>query len=305
MEPDPAAVRDYFLGLQTALCAALESVDGSAAFGLDAWERPGGGGGRTRILAGGGVFEKAGVAFSHVVGSALPPTASARRPELAGKAWSAVGVSLVLHPTNPYVPTTHANIRFFAAGAEGAAPTWWFGGGWDLTPYYGFEEDAVAWHRAARAAVSPFGPTLYPRFKKACDDYFFLRHRGEARGVGGLFFDDFDELGFDACFALARSVGDAFIGAYQPIVARRKGMAYGEREREHQLRRRGRYVEFNLLQDRGTLFGLQSGGKTESILMSLPPLVRWDYRAAPPAGSAEARLVDAFLTPRDWLGDGA
>jgi len=303
MEPDPAAVRAYLLGLQDSICAALESEDGSARFGLDAWERPEGGGGRTRILAGGAVIEKAGVAFSHVVGATLPPSASARRPELAGQPWSALGVSVVVHPRNPYVPTSHANVRFFVAGAESAAPAWWFGGGWDLTPFYGFEEDAVDWHRAARAALEPFGTQLHGRFKKACDDYFFLRHRGEPRGIGGLFFDDFDELGFGRSFALARSVGDAFLGAYRPIVARRKATPHGEREREHQLRRRGRYVEFNLLQDRGTLFGLQSGGRAESILMSLPPLARWDYGAAPPPGSPEARLLEVFLKPRDWLGD--
>lgn len=247
------------------------------------------------------MFEKAGVGFSHVVGTALPPSATVRRPELAGRPWSALGVSVVLHPKNPFAPTTHANVRFFVAGTETGAPTWWFGGGWDLTPYYGFEEDAVSWHRAARAAVAPFGPSLYPRFKKACDEYFFLRHRGEARGVGGLFFEDFDELGFERSFALARSIGDAFCGAYRPIVVRRKDVVFGEREREHQLRRRGRYVEFNLLQDRGTLFGLQSGGRTESILMSLPPLVRWDFGSEAAAGSPEARLVEEFLRPRDWL----
>jgi coproporphyrinogen III oxidase len=280
----------------------LESEDGAMLFSDEKWKRAEGGGGRTRILSGGAVFEKAGVAFSHVVGAALPPAASARRPEIAGKPWIALGVSVVIHPWNPYVPTCHANVRFFVAGADSPAPTWWFGGGWDLTPFYGFEEDAVHWHRVAHGAVAPFGESLHPRFKKWCDDYFFLRHRGEPRGIGGLFFDDFDELGFERCFALMRSVGDAFIPAYQPIVARRKAARYGEREREHQLRRRGRYVEFNLLQDRGTLFGLQSGGRTESILMSLPPLVRWDYGAAPQPGSPEARLVDYFLQPRDWLG---
>jgi len=303
MQPDPAAVKAYLLELQDSICAALESEDGAGRFGVDAWERAEGGGGRTRILAGGAVFEKAGVAFSHVVGAALPPSASARRPDIAGRDWSALGVSLVIHPRNPFVPTSHANVRFFVAGSGGAAPTWWFGGGWDLTPYYGFEEDAVDWHRAARSAVAPFGAHLYQRFKKACDEYFFLKHRGEPRGVGGLFFDDFDELGFEGSFALTRSVGDGFIGAYRPIVARRKATRYGEREREHQLRRRGRYVEFNLLQDRGTLFGLQSGGRTESILMSLPPLVRWDYGAEPAPGSAEERLLEVFLKPRDWLED--
>jgi coproporphyrinogen III oxidase len=301
MQPDSAAVKAYFLELQDSICAGLESEDGTGHFGVDAWERAEGGGGRTRILAGGAVFEKAGVTFSHVVGASLPPSASARRPDIAGKDWSALGVSLVIHPRNPFVPTSHANVRFFVAGLDSAAPAWWFGGGWDLTPYYGFTEDAVHWHRAARDAVAPFGAPLYGRFKKACDDYFFLKHRGEPRGVGGLFFDDFDELGFERSFALTRSVGDAFIGAYRPIVARRKAMRYGEREREHQLRRRGRYVEFNLLQDRGTLFGLQSGGRTESILMSLPPLVRWDYSAEPEPGSPEARLLEVFLKPRDWL----
>jgi coproporphyrinogen III oxidase len=303
MQTDSPAVRTYLLGLQDSVCADLESEDGTGRFGTDAWERPEGGGGRTRVLAGGSVFEKAAVAFSHVVGSALPPSASVRRPDLAGKDWGALGVSLVIHPRNPFVPTSHANVRFFVAGADSASPAWWFGGGWDMTPNYGFEEDAVAWHRAARDAVAPFGPALYERFKKACDEYFFLKHRAEPRGIGGLFFDDFDELGFERSFALARSVGDAFIGAYRPIVARRKAMRYGEREREHQLRRRGRYAEFNLLQDRGTLFGLQSGGRTESILMSLPPLVRWDYGALPSPGSPEARLLEFFLKPRDWLGD--
>ncbi len=303
MLSEPTEVRTYLLGLQDSVCAALESEDGSALFGADTWERPEGGGGRTRILSGGDVFEKAGVAFSHVVGTALPPSASARRPEIAGKSWVALGVSVVIHPRNPYVPTCHANVRFFTAGPDGGEKAWWFGGGWDMTPFYGFEEDAVAWHRAARDAVAPFGAKLHERFKKACDDYFFLKHRGEPRGIGGLFFDDFEELGFAGSFALMRSVGDSFIGAYRPIVARRKATPYGEREREHQLRRRGRYVEFNLLQDRGTLFGIQSGGRAESILMSLPPLARWDYGAAPKPGSPEAALVDVFLKSRDWLGD--
>jgi|HubBroStandDraft_1064217.scaffolds.fasta_scaffold208683_2 coproporphyrinogen III oxidase len=301
MSADTRPVRAYLSGLQDSICSALEAEDGRGRFNDDGWTRAEGGGGRTRILAEGAVFEKAGVAFSDVSGTELPPAASARRPELSGKSWNALGVSVVVHPRNPYVPTCHANIRFFVAGAGGPSPAWWFGGGWDLTPFYGFEEDAAHWHGAARDAVAPFGATLHPRFKKSCDDYFHLRHRGEQRGVGGLFFDDFDELDFESSFALARSVGDAFMPAYRPIVARRKATAFGEREREHQLRRRGRYVEFNLLQDRGTLFGLQSGGRTESILMSLPPLVRWDYGAAPAAGSPEARLVDFFLKPRDWL----
>jgi coproporphyrinogen III oxidase len=303
MLPGPIAVRTYLLRLQDSICAALEAEDGFGRFGADTWGRISGGGGRTRILAGGAVFEKAGVSFSHVEGDALPPSASVRRPDLAGKSWSAIGISLVVHPKNPFVPTSHANLRYFVAAPDSAKPVWWFGGGWDLTPYYGFEEDAVHWHRTARDALAPFGPEFHSRFKKACDDYFHLKHRGEQRGIGGLFFDDFDELGFDRTFSLARSVGDAFVPAYRPIVARRKATPYGESEREHQLRRRGRYVEFNLLQDRGTLFGIQSAGRTESILMSLPPLVRWDYGAVPLPGTPEARLTEFFLQPRDWLGE--
>jgi coproporphyrinogen III oxidase len=310
-----SAVREYLLSLQDSLCAALEQEDGGATFATDKWSRAEGGGGRTRILSEGAVFEKAGVAFSHVHGIRLPPSATAHRPELAGKHWEALGVSLVLHPRNPYVPTAHANVRFFFAGgvetnsasaaaslatAPAAAPIWWFGGGFDLTPYYGFEADAVHWHRTARDALAPFGAELYPRFKKWCDDYFFLKHRQEPRGIGGLFFDDFNELGFEKSFAVMRSVGDALLPAYRPIVARRKAMPHGETERRFQLYRRGRYVEFNLVWDRGTLFGLQSGGRTESILMSLPPLVRWDYDWKPAPDSAEARLYDVFLKPRDW-----
>ena len=304
--PQLTAVRAYLQQLQDSICAALESEDGGATFRTDEWVRsdagqPGpGGGGRTRILAEGAVFEKAGVAFSHVRGTKLPPSATAHRPELAGKPWEAVGVSLVIHPRNPYVPTSHANVRFFIAGAETATPVWWFGGGFDLTPYYGFEADAVHWHRTARAAVAPFGDALFPRFKQGCDDYFFLKHRQEPRGIGGLFFDDFNELGFESSFALMRAVGDAYVTAYQPIVARRKAVPYGKRERHFQLYRRGRYVEFNLVWDRGTLFGLQIGGRTESILMSLPPLVRWDYNYQPSPGTEEARLYDVFLKPRDW-----
>jgi len=301
MNADSSRVRTYLTGLQDGVCSALEAADGKGRFSEDAWERPEGGGGRTRILADGAVFEKAGVAFSGVSGATLPSAASARRPDIAGKPWIALGVSVVLHPRNPYVPTCHANVRFFMAAPDTASPAWWFGGGWDLTPYYGFDEDAVHWHATARAAVAPFGAGLHERFKRTCDDYFFLRHRGEARGVGGLFFDDFDELGFDQSFALMRGVGDAFIPAYLPIVARRAATPFGEREREHQQRRRGRYVEFNLLQDRGTLFGLQSGGRTESILMSLPPVVRWDYGAIPAPGSPEELLVARYLKPRDWL----
>ncbi|MEY4689665.1 MAG: Coproporphyrinogen-III oxidase, aerobic [Verrucomicrobiota bacterium] len=301
MNVDLPAVRRYLLDLQDRICAELAAEDGGAeGFRTDEWERPEGGGGRTRLLAEGAVLEKAGVAFSHVRGSTLPPSATAHRPELAGKPWEALGVSLVIHPRNPYVPTSHANVRCFVAGAGSDAPVWWFGGGFDLTPYYGFEDDAAHWHRTARDAVAPFGAEYYPRFKRACDEYFVLRHRGEPRGIGGVFFDDFSELGFERSFALMRAVGDAYLPAYRPIVARRRALAWGDRERQFQLYRRGRYVEFNLVWDRGTLFGLQSGGRTESILMSLPPLVRWDYGWKPEAGSPEARLHELFLRPRDW-----
>jgi coproporphyrinogen III oxidase len=300
---DLAGVKSYLLGLQDSICAALEAEDGGGRFREDAWQRAEGGGGRTRVLADGGVFEKAGVAFSHVQGSQLPPSASAHRPELAGKAWEALGVSVVVHPRNPYVPTAHMNVRLFCTKPKSPSQNegaFWLGGGFDLTPFYGFTEDAVHWHRTARAAVAPFGDGIYPRLKKSCDEYFFLRHRGEPRGIGGLFFDDFNDLGFERSFALARSVGDTFLEAYRPLVARRKATPYGERERRFQLYRRGRYVEFNLVWDRGTLFGLQSGGRTESILMSLPPAVRWDYGWQPEPGSPEARLAEDFLRPRDW-----
>ena len=312
-QPDISAVKAYLLALQDAICAALESLDGAGRFREDAWQRPEhGGGGRSRVLENGAVFEKAGVNFSHVQGASLPPSATAHRPELAGKAYHALGVSLVIHPRNPYVPTTHMNVRFFAtaeslestsssSGSASAVPTWWFGGGFDLTPYYGFEADAIHWHRVAHDAVAPFGDALYPRFKRWCDDYFFLKHRQEPRGIGGLFFDDFNALGFERSFALMRSVGDAFLPAYRPIVERRKATPFSDRERQFQLYRRGRYVEFNLVWDRGTLFGLQSGGRTESILMSLPPLVRWDYDWRPEPDSPEARLYDVFLKPQDWL----
>lgn len=300
MAPDLPAVETYLRGLQDRICLALEAEETGARFKEDAWKRPEGGGGRTRLLAEGAVFEKAGVAFSHVSGTQLPPSATAHRPELAGKPWQALGVSLVIHPRNPFVPTSHANVRFFLADAEGPHPAWWFGGGFDLTPYYGFDEDVVHWHRTARSAVQAVAPELYPRMKKACDDYFYLKHRKEPRGVGGLFFDDLNELGFERSFALMRRVGDAYLEAYQPIVARRKGLPFTDRERQFQLYRRGRYVEFNLVWDRGTLFGLQSNGRTESILMSLPPLVRWDYAWTPEPGSPEARLHDHFLQPRDW-----
>jgi coproporphyrinogen III oxidase len=298
-------VKRYLQDLQDRICQAIEQTDGQARFQEDFWTRPDGGGGRSRVLRNGGVFEQAGVGFSHVHGSNLPPTASERRPELAGRSFQAMGVSLVFHPHNPYVPTTHANVRFFVAEKPGAAPIWWFGGGFDLTPYYGFMEDARHWHRHARAACAPFGAELYPRFKHWCDDYFYLPHRNETRGIGGIFFDDFDEGGFDHAYGLMRSVGDQFLPAYLPIVAGRKDTPFGERERQFQLYRRGRYVEFNLLYDRGTRFGLQSGGRAESILMSLPPLVRWEYDWHPEAGSAEQALYTDFLHARDWLAEPA
>jgi coproporphyrinogen III oxidase len=298
-----APVRSYLLTLQDRISAAIESEDGAARFREDSWERPEGGGGRSRVLTGGAVFEQAGIGFSHVFGPGLPPSATVHRPDLAGRSFEALGVSLVFHPLNPYVPTTHMNIRFFIAEKEGEAPVWWFGGGFDLTPYYGFEEDAVHWHRVAREACAPFGPDVYPRYKKWCDEYFFLRHRGEPRGIGGIFFDDLNEWGFERCFEFLQSVGDHFLTAYLPIVQRRKDNSYGERERDFQLYRRGRYVEFNLVWDRGTLFGLQSGGRTESILMSLPPLVRWRYDWHPEPGTPEARLYGEFLRPRDWAAE--
>lgn len=296
-----AAVSEYLTGLQDRICLALEQVDTPNTFREDSWQRDAGGGGRSRVLEDGDVFEKAGINFSHVQGNQLPASATAHRPELAGRSFEALGVSLVIHPRNPYVPTSHANVRFFVATKDGSDPVWWFGGGFDLTPYYGFEEDAVHWHRTARQACQPFGETIHPRFKKWCDDYFFLKHRNEPRGIGGLFFDDFNELGFERSFALMKSVGDHYIPAYLPIVQRRNGLAYGERERDFQMYRRGRYVEFNLVYDRGTLFGLQTGGRTESILMSLPPTVKWRYDWHPQAGSAEAELYEKFLRCREWL----
>ena len=293
-------VKTWLFQLQDQICQQLEQEDGGARFVEDAWQRPGGGGGRTRVLTNGDCIEQGGVNFSHVFGDKLPPSATTQRPELAGRNFQALGVSLVIHPNNPYAPTSHANVRFFIAERDDAEPVWWFGGGFDLTPYYGFREDAIAWHQSARAACVPFGDEVYPRYKKWCDDYFFLPHRNEPRGVGGLFFDDLNEGGFDHCLALTRSIGEHYIDAYRPILARRKGHPWGERERDFQLYRRGRYVEFNLVYDRGTLFGLQSGGRTESILMSLPPLVRWRYNWQPEPGSAEAELYDTFLKPTDW-----
>jgi coproporphyrinogen III oxidase len=303
--PDLNAVKAYLMDLQERICTAVRTEDGKGEFREDRWDRSEGGGGRTRVMSDGAVFEQAGIGFSHVSGASLPASATAARPELAGRGFEALGVSLVIHPHNPFVPTSHANVRFFMAHKEGAAPIWWFGGGFDLTPYYGFEEDAAHWHRTAAAACSPFGTEVYPRYKRWCDEYFFLKHRNEPRGIGGLFFDDLNEWGFAPSFAFMRSVGDHFLDAYLPIVARRKAVTYTERERDFQLYRRGRYVEFNLVYDRGTLFGLQSGGRTESILMSLPPLVKWRYNWRPEPGSAEARLYEVFLRPRDWLANGA
>lgn len=301
--PNIDDVKTYLLGLQQGICDALEQEDGGGKFEIDSWERAEGGGGTSRVMANGKVFEQAGVNFSHVMGDKLPGSATAHRPELAGRNFEAMGVSLVIHPHNPYVPTSHANVRFFIANKPGEAPVWWFGGGFDLTPYYGFEEDASHWHRTAQAACEPFGDNVYNNYKKWCDDYFFLKHRNEPRGIGGLFFDDLNEGGFERSFNLMQSVGNHYIDAYRPIVARRKETDYGERERDFQLYRRGRYVEFNLVYDRGTLFGLQSGGRTESILMSLPPLVKWRYNWQPDPGTPEAKLYEVFLKPRDWLTD--
>ncbi|HQR95344.1 MAG TPA: oxygen-dependent coproporphyrinogen oxidase, partial [Thiotrichales bacterium] len=290
-EEQLASVKAWLLALQDRICAELEAIDGGQ-FVEDTWQRDAGGGGRTRVMEGGAVIEKGGVNFSHVYGDAMPASATAHRPELAGRRFNAMGVSLVIHPRNPYAPTSHANVRFFIAEADGQEPIWWFGGGFDLTPYYPFDEDIVHWHQTAKAACDPFGEQVYADYKRWCDDYFFLKHRGETRGVGGLFFDDLNAGGFEQCFALTQSIGEAYIQAYAPILAKRKDTPYGEREKDFQLYRRGRYVEFNLVFDRGTLFGLQTGGRTESILMSLPPLVTWKYNYTPEAGSAEARLTD-------------
>lgn len=299
---DIAAVKSYLLKLQDTICSQLEAIDGQR-FVEDDWERAGGGGGRTRVMQEGGFIEKGGVNFSHVFGDQLPPSATAARPELAGRNFQAMGVSLVIHPRNPYIPTSHANVRFFVAEKPGEDPVWWFGGGYDLTPFYGFEEDVIEWHQTAKDACEPFGSQVYPDYKKWCDDYFYLKHRDEARGVGGLFFDDLNTPSFEQSFALMRSVGDSYMQAYAPIVERRKAMAYGERERDFQAYRRGRYVEFNLVWDRGTLFGLQSGGRTESILMSLPPQVCWGYDWKPEPDTVEAQFYTDFLKPRDWLAD--
>ncbi len=300
--PDAAAVLAWLSALQDRLCTSLETADGGAAFTEDAWQRDGGGGGRSRVIRNGAVFEQGGVNFSEVHGAALPASASAHRPELAGAPWRACGVSMVLHPRNPHLPTTHMNVRYFEARPVDAAPAWWFGGGFDLTPYYPVDADIRHWHEVARRTCAPFGETVYAEHKDWCDRYFFLKHRNEARGVGGLFFDDLNAWGFARSFAYARAVGDAFLEAYLPLVERRRDMPYSARERDFQLYRRGRYVEFNLVWDRGTLFGLQSGGRTESILMSLPPQVRFEYGYVPEPGSAEARLAD-YLRPRDWLAE--
>ena len=300
---DVAAVRTYLTALQEHVAARLAALGGEQ-FRVDTWQRPQGGGGISRVLEDGAVFERGAVNFSHVTGATLPPSATAARPDLAGRNWEALGVSLVLHPRNPYVPTVHLNVRFFAAHSSASQPSvWWFGGGMDLTPYYGFQEDAVHFHRACHTALAPYGNDCYARYKRWCDEYFYIKHRSEPRGIGGIFFDDLNAPDFATCFGLQRSVGDAFLDAYMPIVERRVDRAYTEHEREWQAYRRGRYVEFNLVWDRGTLFGLQSGGRTESILLSLPPVVTWRYDWRPAQGSAEAKLYDEFLIAKDWLAD--
>jgi coproporphyrinogen III oxidase len=302
---DVQAVEAYLKSLQDSICDGLAAIDGGAEFTREVWDRPEGGGGISRVLVDGAVIEKGGVNFSHVLGDAMPASATQHRPELAGRSFRAMGVSLVIHPRNPYIPTSHANVRMFIAEKPGAEPVWWMGGGFDLTPYYGDAADAVSWHRTAREACQPFGDDVYPRFKHWCDEYFYLKHRDEPRGIGGLFYDDLNEWGFDKTFAFMRSVGDAYLKAYAPIVERHRDDPWGERERQWQLYRRGRYVEFNLVFDRGTLFGLQSGGRTEAILMSLPPLVRWEYDYHPEPGTPEAALLTDFLKPQDWLADSA
>ncbi len=301
-EIDKAQVKAFLLALQDQICQALADADGGASFKEETWERAEGGGGRSRVLTHGNVFEQAGVNFSHVFGDKMPGSATAHRPELAGRGFEAMGVSLVIHPLNPHVPTSHANVRFFIAEKAGEAPVWWFGGGFDLTPFYPVETDVVHWHQVAKQCCDAFGAEVYPKYKTWCDEYFYLKHRQETRGVGGLFFDDLNEWGFEQSFAFMRSVGESYIKAYVPIVQARKDTPFTEAQRQFQLYRRGRYVEFNLVFDRGTLFGLQSGGRTESILMSMPPLVRWEYGYQPEPGSAEARLYERYLRPQDWLG---
>lgn len=293
------AVKAYLLNLQDTICQTIELADGKGQFTEDSWVREEGGGGRSRVMKNGALVEQGGVNFSHVFGSQMPASATANRPELAGRNFQAMGVSLVIHPHNPYIPTSHANVRFFIAEKEGESPIWWFGGGFDLTPFYPFKEDVQHWHDTAKKLCAPFGEDVYPKYKEWCDDYFYLKHRNETRGVGGLFFDDLNAWGFDQSFAFMQAVGNGYIDAYVPIIERRKNTAYGERERDFQLYRRGRYVEFNLVFDRGTLFGLQTGGRTESILMSMPPLARWEYCYSPSPGSAESKLTD-WLKPTNW-----
>ena len=294
-------VKSYLMSLQDAICQQLAQADGEQSFQEDSWDRPGGGGGRSRIIKNGAVFEQGGVGFSHVYGEKMPASATAHRPELEGRDFNACGVSLVMHPENPMVPTVHMNVRFFIAQKEGEEPVWWFGGGFDLTPFYPFDEDIIEWHQQAKNALDSVDEKLYPEYKAWCDDYFFLKHRDEARGVGGIFFDDLNDRSFDECFSVIKAVGDAFTKAYLPIVERRKNLAYTQQQRDFQLYRRGRYVEFNLVWDRGTLFGLQTGGRTESILMSMPPLARWEYDWQAEPGSAEEQLTEYYLKPRDWL----
>ena len=298
---DIEPVKTYLMQLQDRICEGLERADGKGLFSEESWQRPGGGGGRSRTLVDGAVFEKGGVGFSHVMGDTLPPSATASRPELAGCRWQAMGVSLVMHAHNPFVPTSHANVRLFVAEKDGMEPVWRFGGGYDLTPYYGFDDDCRHWHQSAKTACEPFGSDVFPRFKSWCDDYFYLPHRSEPRGVGGIFYDDLNAWDFTTTFAFMQSIGDSYLAAYLPIVARRQDTPFSPAQRTWQEIRRGRYVEFNLVFDRGTIFGLQSGGRTESILMSLPPAVQWHYNHQPEAGSAEARLLDYYLTGRDWV----
>lgn len=294
-------VKSYLMSLQDAICQQLAQTDGEQSFQEDSWNRPGGGGGRSRIIKNGAVFEQGGVGFSHVYGEKMPASATAHRPELEGRDFNACGVSLVMHPENPMVPTVHMNVRFFIAQKEGEEPVWWFGGGFDLTPFYPFDQDIIEWHQQAKNALDSVDEKLYPEYKAWCDDYFFLKHRDEARGVGGIFFDDLNDRSFEECFSVIKAVGDAFTKAYLPIVERRKNLAYTQQQRDFQLYRRGRYVEFNLVWDRGTLFGLQTGGRTESILMSMPPLARWEYDWQAQPGSAEEQLTEYYLKPRDWL----
>lgn len=298
---DIEPVKNYLLSLQDAICTGLEAEDGQGMFQEESWERPGGGGGRSRVMEGGAVLEKGGVGFSHVMGEQLPPSATANRPELAGARWQAMGVSLVMHPENPFIPTSHMNVRLFVAEKDGMEPVWWFGGGYDLTPYYGFDEDCVHWHQTAKEACEPFGDEVFPEFKRWCDDYFYLKHRDEPRGVGGIFYDDLNRWDFETSFKFMQSVGNSYLKAYLPIIQKRRGMAWEQHHRDWQEYRRGRYVEFNLVFDRGTIFGLQTGGRTESILMSLPPHVQWKYNYQPETGTEEAKLTDYFLTNRDWV----